>query len=113
MNYDDKADEIMISNGYTSSNMHKEIADALRESAALRYQEGLNVGELAGWNKAIAAQCEFCAQESEPEWSTWNEVSRWWHKTENALCQADDIRRAREEWLLEAAAIRADKRSKP
>lgn len=34
----EKADEIMIANGYTSSNMHKEIAAALREAKAEAYE---------------------------------------------------------------------------
>ena len=39
--YDEKADEIMIANGYASSSMHKEIAAFGRECAAQAYEDAV------------------------------------------------------------------------
>ena len=41
--YDEKADEIMIANGYVSSSMHKEIAAFGRECASQAYEDAAKV----------------------------------------------------------------------
>lgn len=83
-----------------------------------RLKKREDVGELAGWNKAVQAQCEFDHEVDPPKWMVFIEVGRWWHPGADVLCQANDILKAKDEWLLECgkeAALRqeADKLENP